>query len=88
MPSAEVGVRVNVYTMKYVAVVVSGALAGLGGAFLAIVAASAYREGQTGGRGFIGIAAMIFGNWRPGGTAAGAVDLHDPPAQHAGLAVW
>jgi simple sugar transport system permease protein len=63
---------VNVYTMKYVAVVVSGAFAGLGGAFLAIVASSAYREGQTGGRGFIGIAAMIFGNWRPGGTAAGA----------------
>ena len=72
-PEAAESLGVNVYTMKYVAVVVSGALAGLGGAFLAIVASSAYREGQTGGRGFIGIAAMIFGNWRPGGTAAGAV---------------
>ena len=51
---------------------VSGALAGLGGAFLALVAASIYQEGQTGGRGFIGLAAMIFGNWRPGGLAAGA----------------
>jgi general nucleoside transport system permease protein len=71
-PEAAESLGVNVYTMKYAAVVVSGALAGLGGAFLAIVAASAYREGQTGGRGFIGIAAMIFGNWRPGGTAAGA----------------
>jgi general nucleoside transport system permease protein len=71
-PEAAESLGVNVYTMKYVAVVVSGAFAGLGGAFLAIVAASAYREGQTGGRGFIGIAAMIFGNWRPGGTAAGA----------------
>ncbi|HWG94973.1 MAG TPA: ABC transporter permease [Mycobacteriales bacterium] len=71
-PQAAESLGVNVYTMKYAAVVVSGALAGLGGAFLAIVAASAYREGQTGGRGFIGIAAMIFGNWRPGGTAAGA----------------
>jgi general nucleoside transport system permease protein len=71
-PEAAESLGVNVYTMKYAAVVVSGALAGLGGAFLALVAASAYREGQTGGRGFIGIAAMIFGNWRPGGTAAGA----------------
>jgi ABC-type uncharacterized transport system permease subunit len=46
-------------------------LAGLGGAFLADFA-GLYREGQTGGRGFIGLAAMIFGNWRPGGLVAGA----------------
>jgi simple sugar transport system permease protein len=38
-----------------------------------MVASSIYREGQTGGRGFIGLAAMIFGNWRPGGLAAGAL---------------
>jgi simple sugar transport system permease protein len=59
--------------MKYCAVIASGAFAGLGGAFLAIVAGTGYREGQTGGRGYIGLAAMIFGNWRPGGLAAGAV---------------
>ncbi len=58
--------------MKYVAVIVSGGFAGLGGAFLAEVASSIYREGQTDGRGYIGLAAMIFGNWRPGGLAAGA----------------
>ena len=63
---------VNVYFYKYVAVVVSGALAGFGGAFLAIAAANIYREGQTAGRGYIGLAAMIFGNWRPGGLMAGA----------------
>ncbi len=63
---------VNVYLYKYVAVTVSGGLAGFGGAFLAIVAASIYREGQTGGRGYIGLAAMIFGNWSPGGLVAGA----------------
>ncbi len=63
---------VNVYAYKYVGVTVSGALAGFGGAFLAIVAANIYREGQTGGRGYIGLAAMIFGNWRPGGLLAGA----------------
>jgi simple sugar transport system permease protein len=63
---------VNVYKYKYIAVIASGAFAGLGGAFLSIVASFQYREGQTGGRGFIGLAAMIFGNWRPGGLAGGA----------------
>jgi len=70
-PDEAESLGVRVYTMKYVAVVVSGALAGLGGAFL-VDAAGIYREGQTGGRGFIGLAAMIFGNWRPGGLLAGA----------------
>ncbi len=50
---------------------ISGALAGLAGAFL-VNFTGIYREGQTGGRGYIGLAAMIFGNWRPGGLAAGA----------------
>lgn len=68
--AATLGVKVMRY--KYIAVITSGALAGVGGAYLAIVAAGIYREGQTGGRGYIGLAAMIFGNWRPGGLAAGA----------------
>jgi simple sugar transport system permease protein len=71
-PVAAESLGVNVYLFKYAAVVASGAFAGLGGAFLAIVAGNGYREGQTGGRGYIGLAAMIFGNWRPGGLAAGA----------------
>ena len=71
-PVAAESLGVNVYLMKYSAVLASGAFAGLGGAFLAIVAGNGYREGQTAGRGFIGLAAMIFGNWRPGGLAAGA----------------
>ena len=71
-PYAAESLGVRVYRYKYAAVTVSGALAGFGGAFLAIVAASIYREGQTGGRGYIGLAAMIFGNWRPGGLVAGA----------------
>ncbi len=62
---------VGVYRMKYTAVIISGMLAGLGGAFLAD-AGGGYQEGQTAGRGYIGLAAMIFGNWRPGGLAAGA----------------
>ena len=68
--AATLGVKVMRY--KYIAVITSGALAGVGGAYLAIVAAGIYREGQTGGRGYIGLAAMIFGNWRPGGLAMGA----------------
>jgi simple sugar transport system permease protein len=71
-PYAAATLGVNVIRYKYIAVITSGALAGVGGAFLAIVAAGIYREGQTGGRGYIGLAAMIFGNWRPGGLAAGA----------------
>jgi ABC-type uncharacterized transport system permease subunit len=70
-PAAADSLGVPVYRLKYIAVVVSGALAGLGGVFLVFVA-NLYREGQTNGRGFIGLAALIFGNWRPGGLAAGA----------------
>jgi simple sugar transport system permease protein len=62
---------VAVYRTKYIAVVISGALAGMGGVFLVFIA-GIYRENQTGGRGFIGLAALIFGNWRPGGLAVGA----------------
>jgi simple sugar transport system permease protein len=70
-PIAAESLGVNVYLYKYYAVIASGVFAGLGGAFLAI-SSGQFRDGQTGGRGFIGLAAMIFGNWRPGGLASGA----------------
>ncbi|RCG20576.1 ABC transporter permease [Streptomyces diacarni] len=70
-PVAAESLGVNVYTYKYAALIISGALAGLGGAFLA-VGVHFYQENQTGGRGYIGLATMIFGNWRPGGVAMGA----------------
>ncbi len=69
-PYAAESLGVNVYRYKYIAVMISGALAGLAGAFLVI--GLKFQDGQTGGRGFIGLAAMIFGNWRPGGMAMGA----------------
>ena len=72
-PQAAETLGVNVYLYKYIAVTVSGGLAGIGGGFLALVASSGFNTGQTGGRGFIGLAAMIFGNWRPGGLLAGAL---------------
>lgn len=72
-PVAAESLGVNVYLHKYLAVVASGALAGIGGAALVLGSSPAiYSEGQTANRGFIGLAAMIFGNWRPGGTLAGA----------------
>ncbi|WP_031516207.1 ABC transporter permease [Streptomyces sp. NRRL F-5123] len=70
-PVAAESLGVNVYLYKYIAVIVSGGLAGLGGFFLS-VGTHFYLEGQTSGRGYIGLAAMIFGNWRPGGLAMGA----------------
>jgi ABC-type uncharacterized transport system permease subunit len=72
-PQAAETLGINVYLYKYIAVLVSGALAGIGGGFLALVASSGFSTGQTGGRGYIGLAAMIFGNWRPGGLLAGAL---------------
>jgi simple sugar transport system permease protein len=72
-PWAAESLGVPVYQMKYWGVVISGALAGLGGTFLVLVQANIYREGGTAGRGFIGLATMIFGNWRPSGALGGAV---------------
>ncbi len=72
-PHAAESLGVNVYRYKYIAVIASGGLAGLGGASLVLNPGQlSYLEGQTGGRGFIGLAAMIFGNWRPGGLLGGA----------------
>jgi len=90
-PNAADSLGVPVYRMKYYGVVISGALSGLAGAYLSIEAAGIYRQGQTSGRGFIGLAAMIFGNWRPFGAAAGAglfgfadaLQLRNPQAVHA-----
>jgi general nucleoside transport system permease protein len=72
-PWAAESLGVPVYRMKYYAVVISGALAGLGGVFLVLVQANIYREGQTGGRGFIGLATMLFGNYNPFGALGGAL---------------
>jgi general nucleoside transport system permease protein len=72
-PVAAESLGVNVYRLKYVAVLISGGLAGMGGASLVLLKDGAdYLENQTNGRGYIGLAAMIFGNWRPGGLAAGS----------------
>ena len=71
-PDAADSLGVPVYRMKFIAVTVSGALAGFGGVVLVYLFSGKFQSGQTGGRGFIGLAAMIFGNWNPGGLLAGA----------------
>ena len=72
-PMAAESLGINVYRIRYIAISVSGMRASLGGAYLALVASSVYREGQTAGRGFIGLATVIFGNWKPGGVFAGSI---------------
>lgn len=71
-PTAGESLGVNIYWQKYKGVIISGALSGLGGAFIAMELTGFYREGQVQGRGFIGLAALIFGNWRPGGILIAA----------------
>jgi simple sugar transport system permease protein len=71
-PLAAESLGVKVTRLRYIGLLISGAFAGLGGAYLSIVSSSYYREGQTAGRGYIGLATMIFGNWRPSGVLGGA----------------
>ncbi|MGB1783735.1 MAG: ABC transporter permease [Ilumatobacteraceae bacterium] len=72
-PEAAESLGVNVIRVRYIGLLISGGFAGLGGGFLSIISSSYYRQGQTAGRGFIGLATMIFGNWRPSGILGGAV---------------
>jgi len=64
-PKAADTVGISVYGVRYAAVVVSGMLAALGGAYLSFGFGGAFNENMTVGKGFIGLAAMISGNWRP-----------------------
>ncbi len=73
-PEAGESQGVDVYRYKYIGVIISGAFAGLAGAFIASPELSGiYLEGQTTGRGYIGLAALIFGNWIPVGVLGGAL---------------
>ncbi len=72
-PRAADTVGINVITTRYANVVIGGALAGLAGAFLSLEAVGSFERLMTNGRGFIALAAMIFGNWNPIGAWAAAL---------------
>src|SRR5210317_20468 len=72
LPTGSESLGVNVYLMKYIGVMISGGFAGLAGAYLVLESSGIYREGQTAGRGFIGLASLIFGNYRPFGIFMGS----------------
>jgi simple sugar transport system permease protein len=72
-PRAADTVGINVKRMRYTAVIISGALAAMGGATIALTTTSNFSHNTVSGHGFIALAALIFGKWHPTGTMGAAL---------------
>jgi len=72
-PKAADTLGINVFSLRYISVLISGAIAGLAGAYMSIGSIGFFNEGMSAGKGFLGLAAMIFGNWNPGGAFLGSL---------------
>lgn len=71
-PQASASVGINVYKMRYAGVLISGGLGGLGGFVYSVTTAACSSNGDVAGFGFLALAVMIFGNWKPLNIAGGA----------------
>ena len=87
-PHAAETVGISVFVTRYAAVVASGMLAAAGGAYLSIGFVDSFNQNMTAGRGFIALAALIFGNWRPLGAAAACLLFGFSTALAQRLAVY
>jgi general nucleoside transport system permease protein len=67
-PRAADTLGINVFRTRYMAVILGGMMAGFAGAYFTLGSVGRFNEVMTAGRGFIGLAAMIFGNWNPFGA--------------------
>jgi ABC-type uncharacterized transport system permease subunit len=72
-PRAADTLGIHVFKIRYTSVLIGGAIAGLAGAYMSIGSAGRFNEGMTAGKGFLGLAAMIFGNWNPAGAFLGSL---------------
>lgn len=87
-PSAADTVGINVYKMRYINVILGGALAGLAGAFLTLEGVGTFDRGMTNGRGFLALAIMIFGKWTPLGAWGAALLFGFTYALQTQLQFW